>query len=164
MIVLPSRSFATSRRFRAVGYPAKTTGLKGVWDEICVQVQYEQSVYWDDYEDLARSSVAHHVAELAQHEREALWLQTDEGSDWLYEEKFRLRESIRREVCLEFDLLVQLPIWIEDHSAVRDDRHDGYPVTHDDIVSYLLDRVLSQAADWTNRRIRAYIDRRYEYD
>jgi hypothetical protein len=41
------------------------SGLRNVWDEICVQIQYDQSVYWDAYDETTRSVVAAHVASLA---------------------------------------------------------------------------------------------------
>src|ERR1035437_3604814 len=56
--------------------------LKTTWDEICVQVQDEESFYWDAYDQTVRSTVRVYVAALPQHERDALWLQTDAGSDW----------------------------------------------------------------------------------
>jgi len=56
--------------------------LETTWDEICVQVQYEQSFYWDAYDQTVRSILAGHVAELPKHEREAIWLQSNAGNDW----------------------------------------------------------------------------------
>jgi hypothetical protein len=58
------------------------SGLETAWDEICVQMQHEQSFYWDAYDDTVRAILAGHAAELSKHEREALWLQTDAGNDW----------------------------------------------------------------------------------
>lgn len=60
--------------------------LKTPWDEICVQVQYEASFFWDAYDDTVQGIVRGYVTELPKHEREAIWLQTDAGSDWDYEE------------------------------------------------------------------------------
>lgn len=57
-------------------------GLKTVWDEVCVQVQYQESFSWDVYHQTVRDFVAGYIEELPQHEREAIWLQTDEGCDW----------------------------------------------------------------------------------
>ena len=62
------------------------SGLKTVWDEIFVQVQYEESVLWDAYDETVRAFLEAYVKELAQHEREAIWLQTDAGRDWDCEE------------------------------------------------------------------------------
>jgi hypothetical protein len=60
--------------------------LKTTWDEICAQVQYEKSFAWDVYDETVRATVGGYVAELPNHEREAIWLQTDVGGDWEYEE------------------------------------------------------------------------------
>jgi hypothetical protein len=58
------------------------SGLKTTWDEICVQLQYEESFNWDVYDYTVRSLVEGYVLELSKHEREAIWLQTDQGEDW----------------------------------------------------------------------------------
>lgn len=58
------------------------SGLKTTWDEICVQVQGEESFHWDSYDDTVRAIVQGYVTQLSRHERDALWLQTDEGFDW----------------------------------------------------------------------------------
>jgi hypothetical protein len=62
------------------------SGLETTWDEICVQVQDEHSALWDAYEATVRDIVAGYVADLPKHEREAIWLQTNAGSDWDCEE------------------------------------------------------------------------------
>lgn len=56
--------------------------LKTIWDEICAQLQYEESFAWDAYDETVRAIVTGYVGELPKHEREALWLQTDTGTDW----------------------------------------------------------------------------------
>jgi len=56
--------------------------LKTAWDEICVQVQYEQSIFWDAYDETVRAHVLGHIAKLSVHERQAIWMQTDEGIEW----------------------------------------------------------------------------------
>jgi hypothetical protein len=56
--------------------------LKTTWDEICAQVQYEHSFYWDAYDETVRAIVSGYVAKLPKHEREAIWLQTNAGGDW----------------------------------------------------------------------------------
>ena len=56
--------------------------LKTTWDEICVQIQYAESFSWDAYDLTVRSLVSGFVDELVRHEREAIWLQTDAGTDW----------------------------------------------------------------------------------
>lgn len=58
------------------------TGLKNTWEEVCVQIQYEQSVLWDAYEDTIDAIILAHVENLEQYEMIAMWLQTTEGIDW----------------------------------------------------------------------------------
>lgn len=60
-------------------------------------------------------------------------------------------------------------VWLQtsegaDWKLSDEDDREPYPVIDNEIVDYVLDRVYSVAADWTNERITAYIDRRYEYD
>jgi hypothetical protein len=62
------------------------SGLKTVWDEICVQVQYEESILWDAYDLTVRSFIEAYVEDLQPHEQSALWLQTDQGCGWACEE------------------------------------------------------------------------------
>jgi hypothetical protein len=63
------------------------SGLKSAWDEICVQVQYEESLFWDVYEEMVRGLTRAEVEDLEAFEREALWLQTPAGSDWSIEDE-----------------------------------------------------------------------------
>lgn len=60
--------------------------LKTTWDEICAQVQYGHSFAWEAYDQTVRAVVEGLVLDLPQHEKEAVWLQTDAGFDWDCEE------------------------------------------------------------------------------
>lgn len=103
------------------------SGLKTVWDAVCVQVQFEQSVYWDAYDHTVRSIIAGHLGELAKHEREAIWLQTVAADQWDRQEP---------------------------------DEREGYPVCDDEVVDFLASEYVYAAAEqWSNARIRAYLDR-----
>lgn len=62
------------------------SGLKNTWDEICVQIQQEESFFWDAYDQTVYSIVDGHISELLEHEREAIWLQTETGIDWSCDE------------------------------------------------------------------------------
>lgn len=62
------------------------SALKTTWDAICVQVQDEHSYAWDAYDTTVRALVDAYVCDLPLHEREAIWLQTEPGSDWDWEE------------------------------------------------------------------------------
>lgn len=56
--------------------------LKNVWDEICVQVQGQESVMWDVYSDTIQSRLLEEVTKLDTATKQAIWLQTDESIDW----------------------------------------------------------------------------------
>jgi hypothetical protein len=103
------------------------SGLATVWNEICVQLQHEQSFAWNAYDQTVHAVVDALVEELLPHEQAALWLQTDEGIDW-----------------------------DSDDPAGRATN----PVATDDIAAHLLrDYIYAAAEDWSNARIRAYLDR-----
>lgn len=67
--------------------------LNNAWDEICVQVQSEQSFFWDAYDETVQSFVSAYVEELKPHEKSALWFQTEQGWDWLYEPEEEREEN-----------------------------------------------------------------------
>jgi len=58
------------------------SGLDNVWEEICVQMQGQQSVEWAAYEITAEQIVSNRLPKLARHERAAMWLQTSNGESW----------------------------------------------------------------------------------
>lgn len=100
--------------------------LKTTWDEICVQAQGEESMFWDAYEIAMRDALAWPVSQLAVHELEALWLQTREGQDWDFE---------------------------------NEDDREANPVCDDDVLRYLVrDHLMALAGNWSNPRIRAFLD------
>jgi hypothetical protein len=73
---------ADLQRMESSLLPGEDSGFKNTWDEICVQVQYNRSFYWDAYDLTVRSYLSFHVENLVDFEREAVWLQTPEGEDW----------------------------------------------------------------------------------
>jgi hypothetical protein len=75
---------ATIRGLRTLpaGLSGDDSGLKNVWDEICVQVQTSQSIHWEDYERTVWDLASGYVSKLKDIEKAALWLQTSEGEDW----------------------------------------------------------------------------------
>ena len=72
-----------------IPYPDKLSGdfsgLTTIWDEICVQVQVEESHCWDSYDLTVRTFVEYDVSQLKPFEKLALWFQTDEYDEWQYE-------------------------------------------------------------------------------
>jgi hypothetical protein len=60
------------------------SGLENTWDEICVQLQGEYSVYWDLYENIVLDTIEEEVDKLPTHEQLAIWLETE--SSYSYDE------------------------------------------------------------------------------
>jgi hypothetical protein len=60
--------------------------LDTTWDEICVQIQHEESLSWEVYEEATRALVAGYVDELPKYVKQALWLQSEAGIEWDFEE------------------------------------------------------------------------------
>jgi hypothetical protein len=60
--------------------------LKNSWEEICVQCQGEESIFWSAYEDTVRSFVRQFVQKRQTFEIEAVWLQTADAYDLTDEE------------------------------------------------------------------------------
>ncbi|HCC06804.1 MAG TPA: hypothetical protein DEP72_01375 [Clostridiales bacterium] len=58
------------------------SGLKNIWDEVCAQVQHEESIFWDAYIDVIKNFIEKEVEKLDQHKKEAIWLWTQEGIRW----------------------------------------------------------------------------------
>jgi hypothetical protein len=56
--------------------------LVNVWEEICVQVQGEQSILWAAYDATVEQILSGELTKLPVYEREAVWLQTLQGQDW----------------------------------------------------------------------------------
>jgi hypothetical protein len=108
------------------------SGLDNVWEEICVQVQDERSFFWNFYVETMESVLGGHVGMLDNDSRLALWTSTDAGWDYVYD---------HRE---------------EDGAA------EFAPVSSEDIVAKLMERLLSKAADYENARIGEFLDR-HEY-
>lgn len=102
------------------------SGLANVWDEVCVQLQFQESIFWDVYVETVKQFLAGPVDDLADYELAAVWLQTPQGEDWLGEE---------------------------------DGSRDADPVYWGDVVDYLFEMLCEKAANWSNPRIRTYLDR-----
>jgi hypothetical protein len=106
----------------------ENSGLANTWDEICVQLQGEESYFWDAYEDMIESSTRYFVGKLPDYEREAVWLLTAEGEDW---------------------------------DCEPEEDRDPDPVFNYDIVRYIAGCVMTAGNDWSNHRIRSFLDSQY---
>ena len=58
------------------------SALKNTWDEICGQVQKEESIYWNVYLQDIYSRVKYEVEKLYIIMKQAIWIQTKEGIEW----------------------------------------------------------------------------------
>lgn len=105
------------------------SGLKNVWEEICVQVQDEQSFFWETYVETIESLLAGCVEMLDANARLALWTLTESGQDYL-----------------------------DDHQTVDESVLD-IPVDVDEIVAMLRDGLLSAAANYESPSISRFLQR-----
>jgi hypothetical protein len=107
--------------------------LKNSWEEICVQLQGEQSIFWSAYETTINALITGHVGKLKLFEVEAIWLQTDDALDQMNSETERTSPA-------------------EERPGVNDDS----------VVDYIRNEyVFSLASDWSNHRIREFMDGDY---
>lgn len=110
------------------------SGLENLWEEICVQVQLEESIFWDAYLETIEQAIGARVDELERTELLALWSTTDSGWDWIY-----------------------------DHHGDKDGDQEA-PVDPSEIISALRDKLLAMAADDTNSNISRFHALHYGYD
>lgn len=61
------------------------TVLTSVWLEICVQVQGEESFFWDAYLQMMRDAALSRLMAASSAELEMLWMQTEAGWDWTWD-------------------------------------------------------------------------------
>ena len=52
--------------------------LKNLWDDVCYQVQKEESFYWSHYDDMVTSNIVWLLEELEGYKLTAIWLQTND--------------------------------------------------------------------------------------
>ena len=58
------------------------SGLTNIWEELCVQVQGEESVDFELYVDIVDDAIEASLKKIGKSEVLALWLSTEEGWDW----------------------------------------------------------------------------------
>lgn len=103
------------------------SGLANVWEEICAQVQGEESSAWPAYENLVEELLDALVNSLDRDSQLALWATTDAGWDYIY-----------------------------DHHADQDGV-EGVPLTSCDIVSKLTREVWAVAANYESPSLYRHI-------
>jgi len=110
--------------------PGSDSGLLNIWEQICVQVQGDLSLAWNDYAQLIDSSLVYAVAALAADERHALLIKA--GAD--PEQHFK------------------------GHDTGLSGKDQSGPSEVDIIVHYLLDQLLTEAEEFDNENIRRYLE------
>ena len=60
--------------------------LANLWDEVCVQVQWVDSFMWEHYEEMMCEMIKKEAHMLSVELCKAVWLQTDSGFDWDFDE------------------------------------------------------------------------------
>src|SRR5438445_2183848 len=63
------------------------SGLKNIWDEVCVQVQGQESSMLEAYLDTIRIVIVRTLPQVDLEAKQAIWLQTSNGLDWETNEK-----------------------------------------------------------------------------
>ncbi len=56
--------------------------LRNTWEEICVQIQGERSIFWDVYFHTIQQMIETEVNKLWSDVQMAIWLQTGNGRSW----------------------------------------------------------------------------------
>lgn len=111
--------------------------LKNMWDEICIVIQSGDNSYYDQCTDVIDGEIdlILHNMKLTDWQLAAIWLQTQEGLDWVFDH----RDKIPEEVFLTHNL--------------------------EDIRKYIREEyILDAAMDWSNNRIEKLQESSYEID
>ena len=131
------------------------SGLQNVWDEICVQIRGESSIYWDDYLDTAKRIIEAEVSNLDKSEIEAIWLQTNNGEDWDRDNQSEEEANIVNNGASEFPFIEI----ISDNELAENKIPESVEYDMEDIAKYIWDNyVYDKAKDFTNKRIQKYLD------
>jgi hypothetical protein len=101
--------------------------LRNTWEEVCVQVQGEESFYWDTYLNVIDDLLTGFVRELSQQDLLALWSMTEAGG-----------------------------FWLDDVESGEVDGNEP-PVAIEEIIDYLKTDLVSKAADFENSSTRRYL-------
>lgn len=104
------------------------SGLLDVWEEVCVQVQGEESMFWSAYVDTIDSILMGRIKMLDRDEQLALWVMTDSGWDYVY-----------------------------DHHADESGSEADIPLDLTEIVDMIRDEIMIKAADYESPTIDAYL-------
>ncbi len=117
------------------------TALENLWDEICVQAQGQQSVFWDVYESYMQEVIEKAVEkDLKEYERKMIWLVSSGFEEWTSTCYSDDEEDVYKELFV-----------------------DGFPANYDvsDICHYVYRKLLNAAGNYTNSRIESFLSSSY---
>jgi len=136
------------------------SGLINIWDEICVQMQREQSEMWDLYQDMITGFVEAELCKLDSSVIESIWLQTVNGEVWDEENQSNEEANIiGHNDDNEFYFIDIAPR----EKFVDNVIPDSVEYSTEDVTNYIVDDyILKKASDFTNKRIQKYLDSDYE--
>jgi hypothetical protein len=129
--LLVRRAIVCLQRMKECRMSGDDSGLANVWDEVCVQVQFQESHSWDAYDDTVHQIVQRDLGLLNRLELESVWFQTDRGWEWWDDS--------------------------EEEQSSPEAASQPAPVDLDAVMELVVGRVYDQAANWSNRRIRTYL-------
>lgn len=121
------REFQKIKRNSGMMQTSEDSGLENLWDEICVQTQYEYSFYWEAYVDYIRSSIEDKVNKMSEHEVLLIWFQTEDFFD------------------LSFD------------ADNEENKVNLIDYNLETVVNHIFNELLSESVNYTNARIEKYI-------
>lgn len=124
-----------ARQFQQMRDPSmlssgQDSGLKSVWDEICVQQQTFESADWSAHERMIERANIAIIESMDAQQKQVLWVLTEKGWSWHYDVS----------------------------KGIEPDEDEAIPIDAD-LVEMLTTRLLSFASDFMNARIRKYLDR-----
>ncbi|MGR3174545.1 MAG: hypothetical protein ACUZ8N_08115 [Candidatus Scalindua sp.] len=123
------------------------SGLENLWDEVCVQLQSEQSIFWDLYNDYVIDLIKPHIEKLEHYEKTVIWLQTDRGSEWEIAVSGPYKEN---------DGLYSFPIPPEHEVSEKD---SAFCYNTDNIAEYIASEyVYEKAGTYRNKKIIRYLE------
>jgi hypothetical protein len=103
--------------------------LSNIWDEVCVQVELQESVMWKTYLDTIRSLITRELDRLDIPSKQAMWLQTSNGLKWEIEEENPQHTPYSDEDIVEFvleDLLNTASNWTNKRIARYMELHSEF--------------------------------------
>jgi len=107
------------------------TCLENNWEEYCVQVQDEESIAWDSYIAHTESLFQRFYDELPTEQQFTLWLETEGGQDWYWEDDNRVNDEFK---------------------------YNEAPIYFEDCIKFLMDELNSIAIDFESENITNYIE------